>query len=431
MTCGRGARVSAALAVLALAGSAERAEALYDVSGETGSLHVGLSTKLFPVYTRTYETVLAPAENVWTAIGSVRLSADGALGELVRYDLAYHLFPTVTDTSSTSPGATGLQGGLVEPVPSPLRLWDIPRELTSSAHFTLAQNLDRLSLAVQAGPVEARVGRQAISHGSARILTSTDIFAPFSPASLDTEYKQGLDAVRVTWPLGERSELEGYAVFHSDDLTRGIYVLRARHSFTGFDVSVFGGSSYGAPTLALDASGDLGGSTLYGEALYRYYTPQNVRSQAAPSPLPGIDATPREHVVRATAGVHHYFESGLTVIGEAHFNGAGESDPADYLLAALGPEWQAGELFLLGRYYGALSLAYQLSDLVSVGLSNIVNVRDPSALVGPSLTWDSGDDTQVSVGALLGAGERPSGIVPASEFGLYPYSVYADLRAYF
>ncbi len=423
-------RAATLLGLLLGLGSAETADAIYEVEGDTGSVAAFGTAKLFPTYARTRDLGAGHAENLWAAVGSLRLTLEGSALDVLAFEGAYHLFPIVFDDPSAVGAFGAADGGLVRPRQSLLRVADVQREIASGARFRLEHDLDRLNVLFMTGLADIRVGRQAVSHGSARILPSTDIFSPFSPASLDTEFKQGLDAVRVTVPLGEASELEAIAVGHRDTLAEGTYLGRFRHSFPGLDVSTYAGTSYRAPTAAVDVSGDLFDATFYGEVFYRRWS-REAYDRATPDPPLGEGLPMVQNAWRATVGGHYYFAAGLSTILELHYNGEGAASPRDYLLAALAPGWQQGEVFLLGRYYAALGLEYELSELVSVGLSTLANLRDPSFLLMPSAAWSTSDNTSLGVGAIVGMGSPMEGGTPSSEFGLYPYTAYGDARWYF
>jgi hypothetical protein len=107
----------------------------------------------------------------------------------------------------------------------------------------------------------------------------------------------------------------------------------------------------------------------------------------------------------------------------------------------------------MGRYYGALSLGYEALPILQISAFVIANLRDPSFLVGPGLTWSVADNVEFVAGAFLAFGRRPDDlealdllnedlspvteaqaaeiIHPGSEFGLSPHGGYAQLKAYF
>ncbi len=413
------------------------AHALVHAETDELTLDVSGSAKLFPLSTVTPPSLLNEREMDTVGFGSLR--SNGLLQiESLSLEAAYHVFPVVGEGVGTTADirAPGLSGGLVSPITSRLRVVDFDRELVSERDFVLLQNFDRLLLTVLGpGGSELRVGRQAINHGSARILTATDIFSPFSPATLDSEFKQGLDAVRLTVPFGELTEVELYAVLADRNLDhslqKGVYVARVRHTFPELvDVSMYAGTSYASPTVALDVSGDLGGATVYGEALLRWWDSDAVDALSSVSgdlPLAASDSP----TVRATLGGQYFFPFDLDVIVELHWNGAGESAREQYLSTLLTPDYAVGEIYLLGRAHVATAWSYLLTDLSRLSLSTITSVVDGSTLLTPAYYWDAAENASLSAGAILGLGRRVDTSFVADEFGYYPYVFFVDARYYF
>ena len=249
-----------------------RSHAIYEWESSQSNFGLYGSAKLFPTFTHTRPIAGMEAEDFWLTLGSLRLSLDAGTHESIALDAAYHLFPVLRDGDRAGTGFGTLDSGLVQPRGSALRIVDFDHRLVDRENVALDHNLDRLNLLLMFGGWDLHIGRQAIGHGSARIFSSTDIFSPFSPATLDNEFKQGVDAARLTLPWGEDTEFELIAVGHRDKQRDGIYLARFGHSFTGFDASVYGGSSYRTPTLGLDASGDLFDATFYAEVFYRHWS---------------------------------------------------------------------------------------------------------------------------------------------------------------
>ncbi|MEL7305932.1 MAG: hypothetical protein AAGJ56_08880 [Myxococcota bacterium] len=427
----------AAIATVGLAASP--AGAFYSVEREAWSLDVNGTAKLFPLLTLSPSSFVTESDESFVAFGSLRLNGELLL-DSASLEIAYHVFPVAGDdvgVTDSGAGAAGPQGGLVAPVVSPLRLTDLDRELSTRDDFVLLQNLDRLGVTfVGPGDSEVRIGRQAISHGSARVFTATDIFSPFSPATLDSEYKQGLDAVRLTVPLDENQEVEIFAIAVDLDLDdsfgRGVYLARYRASLPEvLDASVYAGTSYGSPTLGVDVSGDLGGATVYAESGVRIW------SQSAALDLLDIGdfgTLPIEDYgapVRATLGGQYFFPFDLDVAVELHWNGAGATRREDYVETFRRPEWATGEIFLLGRAYIGTAWSYSSSALTRLSLSTITSLVDASSLLTPAFYWDMTEFSALSVGAILGVGRRVNASLVSDEFGLYPYTFFADARVYF
>ena len=74
------------------------------------------------------------------------------------------------------------------------------------------QSLDRANVRLARGAWDITLGRQALSLGSARIISPTDVFLPFDLRVLDTEYRPGVDAIRFERSLGDLSmiDADGY-----------------------------------------------------------------------------------------------------------------------------------------------------------------------------------------------------------------------------
>ena len=365
------------------------------------------STRTFTLIQRQYGTPLGPAQTTATGIDRVRLEGRAWAGELLSLEVGYDLVALGGSTSAALGENLTLGSGNL------LRWEDLHSPIEESDTFSLRQNLDRLAVSFHLPFGDLSIGRQAIGHGSGRIFNPTDIFGPFSHASLDTEYKTGVDALRVSIPLGQTMGIEAIAVAHSDDVDEGIYLGRWHSNFSPVDLSLYGGTSYGDPTVGVDLAGDLAGEVgWYTEALFRSRK----------------DAT----TTRATLGLHHRFKTGVTTILEGHYNEVGEEKPENYLSIMNTPEFQHGELFLLGRQYLALALTYEWMPLLTPTLSWIQNIGDNSALLSASMNWNFAEEVSVNAGALLGLGKRPDATLTLqSEFGTVPNLFYTDVRLYF
>ena len=91
-----------------------------------------------------------------------------------------------------------------------------PSQEGSIGHFVLNQNLDRAMVTFHTKQADIVIGRQAIAWGSARSVNPTDVLAPFTFETLDTEDRIGIDAARVRIPLGSLSEIDAGYVFGKD-----------------------------------------------------------------------------------------------------------------------------------------------------------------------------------------------------------------------
>ena len=380
------------------------AHALYEAQGEDAGVELGGGVRLSAFHQKGTVPLLGHVdEQVGLQRGRLELKA--WFGEALEIDVA-------AQGVVMSAGQIGLMGGGTGG--QALRVVDSSADHRGD-NYVLTGDVDRLSLAWLHERFELRVGRQAIGHGSARAFSVTDLFAPFAGFSIDTEHKPGVDAVRISVPVGALSEIELYAVGNDNDLADGLLLGRLRRTFGPLDVSLLAGATRGEPTFGLDLQGDVGDAGGYAEALSR----------------PGLDDRALIHTVRATVGVTRRFEWSMTLFGEVHYNGAGEPEAENYLEATQRLEMRAGESFLVGRWYAAMGLDYEWTPLVRPMLVYFQNLTDGSALLAPSLRWDIGQETVFDLGAIVGLGTEPDGLTPKSEFGSTPDVYHASLRVYF
>ena len=343
-----------------------------------------------------------PALEVWTPWG-------------LSLEAAYDIVPVTG-------GSGSLAAGLAVGQNVPMRWVDFDRVAYTpdSGGWVLQHNLDRLAVTYGGVWGEVRVGRQAIGFGSSRLFPAADLFAPFGPASIDTEFKRGADAARVTVPIGEFHEVEAFVVADGTDASEWTYMGKWRGSFTGvLDAAVLAGMSYGRPTLALDLTGDVFGATWYLEGSTRV-------------DLDELSDTS----LRGTLGLSYQFPFELMATVEGHYNGRGGDEPYADQIFDPSLERRVGEVFLLGRWYAGAALSYPILPLLSASLAYQQNLTDASGLITAALGYDFSEEVSVGLGALATFGEEPEvnalGIPELkSEFGAFPTIGFVDLRLVF
>jgi len=279
-------------------------------------------------------------------------------------------------------------------------------------------DLDRLSLTAYTPVADVTVGRQAITWGTALIFPVADLWARFSPFELDTEEKPGVDAVRIlAYPA---SGLEVDAVVadrgERDDVSAGV---RATWSLSSADL-------YGAAGRIWNQAMALGGITWILDTV-------KLRAEAAAARDLDADAWLDP---RITAGVDR-IGGRWTVSAEYHFNGLGATDPEGYLTRLASEAFARGESYFLGRHYlgGLASWTVDAQERVRLSGTVLVNLGDPSGTLFPTVSWDLGGATTLSLGGLVALGEEPdlagteSGL--RSEYGTYGSLGYSRFSLYF
>jgi hypothetical protein len=273
-----------------------------------------------------------------------------------------------------------------------------------------------LSLTWYTDPADVTAGRQAITWGISNVYPVADLWAQFSPFELDTEEKPGVDAIRIlSYP---RDGLELDAVVADRGSSRLLSAgLRANLGLPWADLYAGGGKFWREVIGLAGISAPLGSYKLRAEGALPY----------------DLD---REgfQLPRVTLGVDRL--GGETMISaEYNFNGIGKTNSKDYLNVLGDPRYAQGETYFLGRHNLGGTVAWTPgNDRLSLSLTGLCNLQDPSTAFVPNLTYDFGQNTRLSAGALVSFGDTPM-FEPAlelkSEFGTYGNFVFSVLSVYF
>jgi hypothetical protein len=289
--------------------------------------------------------------------------------------------------------------------------------VASSARASWRQRFDRLSVAVDAGPLTITAGRQAISWATTLFLTPADPFSPFDPSDPFRAYRGGVDAVRVRAFPGPFSEVE--AVVRGADTPNGktlTALSRFQTSRGGWALGGWGGVLHDQAAGSLFATGAVGATAL--------------RTEAEVRRGPSGGAT-----VRAALGLDRRFSvSGrdLFMVVEAQYDGFGAASASELLATAMSQPYSRGEMQVLGRWSSAAQGSFQIHPLVSVDGLALVNLEDGSLLLAPGATWSATSSASVRLGLFTGAG--PSGLGVGglrSEYGSIPTLGYVSLSWFF
>jgi hypothetical protein len=302
----------------------------------------------------------------------------------------------------------------------PERLVRLRTDLVQRDRLRAWHDVDRLALVVQAGPMDLRLGRQAITWGTATLFPVADLWAAFSPFEQDTEEKPGIDAVRALFYPASGVEMDVVVAHRGDldDLSAGI---RATVSRPQADLWV-GAGKFWRQLMAM------GGVTLLRDQ-------SRWRAEAV---LPWDMDDPSFQRPRVTLGAD--WIGGTRSLGlEYHYNGIGRAAPGDYLDAAADPRLRRGESYYLGRHYAGALGAWSPDEetRLNLALSVLANLGDRSAALTPSATYDLGQAARLSLGALVSFGTPPDVDTmppffhPRTEFGLYGNALFTMLSLYF
>ncbi|MCB9785642.1 MAG: hypothetical protein H6744_03000 [Deltaproteobacteria bacterium] len=413
MACRPRAALGAALASVLLAASAHAAPPFVDsddVLFRLGGYARNLSgLQLLPVSDADAAALGLPTESALSAT-VLRLEWRLDLGRRVTIDLHQRLFLQVTSEPGTN---TALGVGTTL---APDRSLDLQTTIAESDTLRLDHDIDRLSVRVYLPSADLAIGRQAITWGTSLLFTTSDVWAAFSPYDLDTSQKRGIDAVRLITQLGERVELDLVLADRGSlaDLSGG---ARATFYLGSADLYLAAAKVWDELSLMAGVAAAVGSFKLRAEA----NLPWSLDADALQTP-------------RATLGAD-WFGPDIVLTLEAHLGGTGTAHKDRYLQHALQNEpLNRGEVYLLGRWYAGAAASWKPMPLLTLSLSALANLQDPSLLLAPRVAWEVSADVSLALGAFSGLGAHPEALpTPSlgSEFGSFGHLIYLELAAFF
>ncbi len=377
---------------------------------------------------------------------TVRLSGRLLWAERLELAAAWQASAVMGSHPSVAVGGTTsslLGGGLTA---ARRRLWDVEPLLVNEPGLRLQHGVELLSLKYQTPGATLVVGRQVLSWGTGRLWNPTDLLSPFAPTDVDREVRRGVDALRLSLPLGAVSQLELLWLPQQVVADNG-GVVRALTNVGGFDLSLSLAKYVRDVVVGGDFSGDVGALGVHGEAAWTL-------------PLEGLEeglaaTRVRGDFVRAVAGVDFRPGEQWMVTAEYYFNGHGASRVEEYAARLRDERVVRGEVFGAGRHYGGLVVSWLADDLLTVQMTALANLTDPSVMVVPALEYWFEQRVLIRAGGYLPLGARPdadvfrrltpadvlggstawaeavSGFGLRSEYGATPSGFFAQVGIYF
>lgn len=275
------------------------------------------------------------------------------------------------------------------------------------------QNLDRFNIRWNLNAGDLTIGRQAVTFGSARIINPTDVFLPFDVQTLNTEYRVGIDAIRFQRPVGQLSEVDMGIILGDDGSTNSAAFARLKSNVKGSDVEL---------TLIRFSEQNLVG---FGLAT-------TLGQFGAWLEFAGVSG--ESDYVRTSLGLDYGFAENWFGMVEYHYNGAGTSDPANYLTQLGTRPYVAGGVFLLGEHYLIPSLSWQISPLVTASFQLLANLDDQSQFTNVGVDFSLSENLYLGLQWFGFHGDKPQ-LLPtphlSSEYGSNPDRLIVSLRYYF
>ena len=283
------------------------------------------------------------------------------------------------------------------------RAWTLNDTLQARPRGGSVQRLDRLTLGWRSERLVVRLGRQALSWGNGLIFNPADVFNPFDPAAVDTQYKPGDDMLYAQYLQTDGSDWQAVHVVRRDEAGRRAGAVSSSalkwHRFgTRSELDLLLARHLDETLLVAGGSRSLGGTVLRGDLV--------LADTAAEGWVPSL--------VLNLSGSWQWGDHNTLGTLEYFYNGHG-LDAADYgcLLGGAVPavdqadaacrasaeplreRLERGELFSLGRHYLAGSLGVELTPLLQFTPLLLANLEDPSGLLQLGLRWSLAQDWEL------------------------------------
>jgi hypothetical protein len=288
----------------------------------------------------------------------------------------------------------------------PFRIFDLKNAHHEGERSLLSSEVDRLSLTWNLNALRVTAGRQAVTWGEAFYYNVGDLFGAFPITETNRLHKPGIDGLYVTAGIGSFSDAS--ILYVPSDEDEDSTALQALFPAGPGSLSLTGGTVLGDDQTGAGYSLDIEGTKLYGTCLLT-------------APDDGEDYT--ELVLGMERQVGPYTH----VVGEVYRNGWGAEDADEYAALLVSERFLSGRALTLGRWNAAVQISRQMTPLLTVTPALFANLSDGSILVRMDGALSVSDLTSVTGGMFLGIGERPDGLLPGSEFGAVPVSVYVEV----
>jgi hypothetical protein len=272
-------------------------------------------------------------------------------------------------------------------------LFDLTKVRSEGERHRYTLRVDRLSVAWKPDWGTVTVGRQVVTWGGGLVFNPFDLFNPFAPDDVVRDYKAGADMLLVDVPL-QTGGLQVLAVPRRDEIDDGVaadassFAAQYQFFFGSNEGAVFAAAHYGEPAVGAGLGGLFGGASWRVDGTWQRVEP--------------VGGGVEEDYASIVANLQYsWIWGGRNVLGflEYYYNGLGRSD---YLAAIADPAVRTqlgrGNLFVLGRHFGAASLQVEMHPLVNVLVSGILNLEDPSGIFQPRVVWNASQSMTLTAG---------------------------------
>ncbi|MDD2943464.1 MAG: hypothetical protein PHC51_10940, partial [bacterium] len=296
------------------------------------------------------------------------------------------------------------------------RRYDLELTLADNVNLLSTADVDRASVKYSFENLTLELGRRPHAWGNAMIFPVLDIFTPFRPLAINTEYRSGLDMAHVSWALSEGVNAEAGHIFRdyvADEGDNDSSIFRLQRVFYGSELEVqamfarhYGGEMFAGAALV----------SLFDGVLRTEISSLEVVHDRELSCLVNFD-TSWDSFSYPTYAFIEFYHSGF-----------GLPDAADLLAdATIRERFSRGETFTIARNAIGAGSKVDFTETVSIGLSAVANLDDSSGMSQGTVFYDLLQDVELTSGISVPWGERGTefgGVSVAQDLYLSPGMVF-------
>ncbi|WP_157824420.1 hypothetical protein [Moritella sp. Urea-trap-13] len=363
------------------------------------------------------------------ADSDARFNIDGYWGPW-QMELDYQLLLTYGDIQALRHAPLGVYLGS-KPINDDKRLFNLTQTFVDDEKLALTQRLDRVSVNYSKDALVLKIGRQAISWGNGLVYTPMDLFNPFDPALIDTEYKTGDDMVYSQYLFDSGNDVQLVWVVRRDEhgnVTDDVDSSAIKYHFfqaqSEWDLLI--ANHYRDQIVAISNVTNVAGTVLSSDVVYTYLDTDNVVSAVLNASYSWV-----------------LLDKNMFAFVEYFYNGFGQKN-GDYSPGALAGNpalWQRlerGELYTLGQRYVTTSVNIEMTPLWMFTPNVLINLSDTSALLQLISSHNLTQNTQLTMvfSVPIGPDGTEYGGVTVTQYGEPKYlstewTFFAELAWYF
>lgn len=366
------------------------------------------------------------------AASVLRLMTDGEFGSVADFEL--NLFADLSRAPITagSVGAFGTAGT----TRSAYRTGHLEWSYWKGGAVDGRIGLDRAFVSFDWYPWRLSAGRMPINESVTGVFAVNDLFAPFSSTAVNTLYKPGVDAVRLSFAPGMLSTIDLFYVQGWDDdngpsWSQSAALVSLRTTVWNKTLSLFGGKVAKELISGVSFQGGAGPLGLRAEGHAGF---PDEGGRFSPTDRDEDGRFRDDLFARLAVGADLSLPArGAYFALEYMYQSDGARDPSGYLSRATSLPPDA--LGFLGRHYLGGTAGIDVTPLLRGQALVIWNAEDSSGVGMVSLVYSIADEADAVLGALVGWGSSspsgPQAFELRSEYGSAPAAIFCESRFFF